>query len=403
MAAMKFSVAYSTRTFDFDVGEDRVVADWSGPDDLPAEAISDSVAHALDHPLDYPPLTQSVVPGDRVVVPLDPSTPAWPIIVRVVAERLASAGVAHDAVRLVSTGRLEGDALGLLPPGVSCSVHDPAERKNLAYLASTPGGTRVYLNRAVVEADFVIPIGRIGFDRGLRVCGPWSVVFPGMSDRPRHPTAPRSASEDARRARRTALGECRRINWLLGSRFQVGTIAGTESVSEVLAGDAEQVLKKGARRLAEHWVRHAPRKAELVVAGVGGAGAACRWDDVAAGLDCARHVVRQGGRIVLLTNLGETPGHALRSATMAEERGMNLKRLLRQARVEPEYRVAVSLFRALEFSKVYLLSVLPEETVEELGMVPLARPEEARRLVAAAQSCLFLSRAEETLARLDGE
>ncbi len=62
-------------------------------------------------------------------------------------------------------------------------VHDPDDRAQIAYLASTKEGRRVYLNRLLTDADVVVPVGRLGYDPILGFRGPWSLLFPGLSDR----------------------------------------------------------------------------------------------------------------------------------------------------------------------------------------------------------------------------
>ncbi|HEX8201150.1 MAG TPA: hypothetical protein VF590_11735, partial [Isosphaeraceae bacterium] len=59
--------------------------------------------------------------------------------------------------------------------------------------------------------------------------------------------------------------------------------------------------------------------------------------------------------------------------------------------------------RALVWADVYLLSALGEDVAEDLAMIPLGGPEEARRLAAASASCLLLSQAELTRAEVADE
>ena len=47
---------------------------------------------------------------------------------------------------------------------VTAETHDPADAKKLAYLATTKGGRRLYLNRSLVEADFWIFLTGRRFD-----------------------------------------------------------------------------------------------------------------------------------------------------------------------------------------------------------------------------------------------
>ena len=59
----------------------------------------------------------------------------------------------------------------------------PGIAAGLAYLAATKEGRRIYLNRLLTDADVVIPVGRLGYDPILGHRGPWSVLFPELSDR----------------------------------------------------------------------------------------------------------------------------------------------------------------------------------------------------------------------------
>jgi hypothetical protein len=54
-------------------------------------------------------------------------------------------------------------------------------------------------------------------------------------------------------------------------------------------------------------------------------------------------------------------------------------------------------------ARVYLLSGLPGETVEELSATPLEDAGQVQRLIDAGGSCLFLGDAHKALAVLSGE
>ena len=51
-------------------------------------------------------------------------------------------------------------------------------------------------------------------------------------------------------------------------------------------------------------------------------------------------------------------------------------------------------------ANLYLLSELPEETVEEMFATPLQKAAQAQRLIDAASSCLFIEEANKALATL---
>src|SRR5262249_38506282 len=141
------------------------------------------IREALEDPRDYPPLRQVVVPGDRVVIAVDPTIPEAKLVLETVLDILTTSGVqAGDSTVLIpsnGSGRWEAGSLGT----TSLVVHAPDDRSQLAYLASTQQGRRIYLNRLLTDADVVLPVGRVGFDPILGHRGPWSLLFPELSDR----------------------------------------------------------------------------------------------------------------------------------------------------------------------------------------------------------------------------
>ena len=158
-----------------------------------------------------------------------------------------------------------------LPAGVVRSVHDPDDRERLAYLATTSQGRRVYLNRLLTDADVVVPIGRLGYDPVLGYRGPWSLLFPELSDREtaRSFRSTTSSEWPDRDQPRLTLSESAEVSWLLGTQFHVGIVAGTRGPAEVIAGLESVVRTDGLRLLDQAWTFEAPAPAELVVVGIG--------------------------------------------------------------------------------------------------------------------------------------
>ncbi len=94
---------------------------------------------------------------------------------------LEQAGVDRDRVTVLSTAD-EAALHGVLPDGCELATHDAGDRVGLAYLAATQGGRRIYLNRLLTDANVVIPVGRLGFAPIMGYRGPWSLLFPELSD-----------------------------------------------------------------------------------------------------------------------------------------------------------------------------------------------------------------------------
>jgi len=189
------------------------------------------------------------------------------------------------------------------------------------------------------------------------------------------------------------LIESTEVSWLLGSQFQLGLIEGVCGVIRATAGLGSAVLERGSREVDEAWSVRAESRAELVVVGIGRPGETSRIADVARGLATARRLVQRGGKVVVLSRAEGTIGPAMQRLAGADEPGRGLA-ALRGHEGESDYIAARQLALALAWADVYVLSALGGETVEDLSMIALDRPEEARRLAALCNSCLVVSQAD---------
>jgi hypothetical protein len=113
----------------------------------------------------------------------------------------------------------------------------------------------------------------------------------------------------------------------------------------------------------------------------------------------ASRVIEPGGRIILLTRanpeLGEA-GDVLRSTD-------NLNTAARRLREgePPGHVAALQWLEAARHASLYLLSDLPDDTVEEIFATPLQHAKQAQRLLDAAGSCLFLNDAHKSMAVIE--
>ena len=212
---------------------------------------------ALEAPRDFPPLRQTVVPGDRVTIAMDPSIPDGSVILTAIAETLQEAGARAEGLTVLLPSASSEELERLLPHGTTVVVHDPADRSALAYLATTKEGRRIYLSRHLTDADVVVPVGRVGFDPILGYSGPWSVLFPELTDRATiadHWSRLRG-DEDARSAgwAQTNREESLEVSWLLGTLFHVGVIPGATGIRALAAGRERSVYDQGIAWLDELW------------------------------------------------------------------------------------------------------------------------------------------------------
>lgn len=396
---MSAAVEYPGGSLEFPFDDDRIVGAWSGPAGRSGDEVAGEIRRALERPLDFPPLRQAIVPGDRVILAVDPGTPELSTIVAAVVNVIESAGIDREQVCVLATDRGPEGWEASLPAGIAATIHDPDASGAMAYLATTSGDRRIYLNRELTDADFVLPIGPIGRDPILVARGPWSVLFPDMSDHETRRQLAAGATKGGAARSNAALDESQEVGWLLGNQFQIGVVPGSSGVAALLAGDAQAVRKAGLEATDAAWTLRADRRADLVVVGTGAdAGVEGTWSALALGAS----LVRRGGKVVALSGATGPIGAAASRLAGADGAGAALS-ALRGAEGEADYAPARQLADALSWADLYLYSGLDPDVVEDLGLIPLARPEEARRLAAASPQITLVSHAELTRGEIVGE
>lgn len=391
--------------FSCEIDADRVIAWPSAPE--PTSHLADDLRSALEHPLDFPPLEQAVIPDDRVTLALDRDTPEAPALIAAVWRVLQRRQVRPENVTVVqpppAARNAARDPRSELPEEVReqvvWSVHDPARERGCHYLASTAAGDRVYLAEAVVDADVVVTIGRIGFDPVIGHRGTNSVFYPGLSSSDAieraHGQGHSELDPDDTRPLRQMIDE---IGWLLGTQFSLQVIPSVRGgVAHVVAGAGESVFRHGKELLSEHWLVETDERAEIVVAAIDHDGDG--WEQLGAALETARHLVTRGGKIVILSDLDAEPGPGIELIQHCDNPRDALKPLRTQA--PPDLVPATQLAQALDWADVYLLSRLNADVVEELFMVPLGSAKEVQRLVEKSPAtCLFVAGAQYAYGRV---
>jgi nickel-dependent lactate racemase len=276
---------------------------------------------------------------------------------------------------------------------MTLEVHDPTERRRLAYLATTRQGRRLYLNRSLVDADQVVVLSGRGYHPWFGYTGAEMSLFPALSD---EATLKELTGEGDERTPAVLAEEAVEAVWLLGVPFLVQVVEGPgDSVADVVAGPIDSSAE-GRRGLDDRWRVTTDRPADLVIASLSGDPARHDFADVARALHAASQVVRVGGRVVLLTR-ADPDLTAVEVLLTAENPEAALTALRRQS---PN--AAAQLWAgAASHAHVYLLSDVSADVVEQLFATPMERADQAQRLLGADDVCLFLEDAHKTLAVLE--
>jgi nickel-dependent lactate racemase len=394
---------------DLEIEESRIRGVFAGP------AASPDPRHllraALESPVVFPPLEQAVIPDDRVVLVLDRDVPCSSIIVAEVWERLQERGIQPEALMVLQPSDLSAgppvDPRSELPTTVrdkvAWHVHQsvPEEEGGVHYLATTAAGERIYLAGEVLDADVIISIGRIGFDPLLGYRGTNSAFYPGLSTaeavKRMHGQGHSELGSEDERPLRQMVDE---VGWLLGTQFTIQVLPASDGgVAQIIAGATDSVFRKARQELSDLWTVHVADRVETVVVAVEEDAGGHGWNQVASAVALAKRLVSRDGRIIVLSQLEAAPGEGIEMLRRAEE-PRDAFRPLRQ--IAPADLIAATQFaQAVDWGRVYLLSRLDSDLVEDLFCVPIENEAEVARLLAADdESCLFIGSAQHADAKI---
>lgn len=360
--------------------------------DVPA-----AVRAALEAPLGFPPLRRALTPDDRITIVVDDHLPRLPELLGPVLEHLALAGVGPSAVTLLTADAGPQAWLDALPDDfaeVRVEVHNPAERKKLAYLATTRRGQRIYVNRTAVDADQVIVLGRPDADP-LLIRGGAGALYPALGDEAARQERADRLAETGPAPRAQALrDEAAEVAWLLGAPFLLQVVEGAgDEIVHVVGGPVD--TGDEARSLYEaRWGLTADRRADTVVATVAGDPERHDFSVLARALAHAARLVEPDGRIVLLTEASPELGPAAEVLRRAGDPERAVDLLRRQK--PPGMGAAMLWATAARRAQVYLLSRLPDDVAEELFVTPMEQARQAQRLAQGGR-CLLLEDADKAL------
>jgi nickel-dependent lactate racemase len=389
----------------FDVATDALLAHCAAPRGEPLVRVGEAVERALAEPLEFPPLAQAALPGDKVVLALGEAVPqAATIIARTVAVLLEAGVSASDVTILRTIEDAAIDPLAELDPVtrglVVALTHDPANRGSLSYLAASTAGEPIYINRAIHDADLVITIGSLRVEATPGYFGVPAAVFPTFSDEASQNRF-RSLRADEPRERRRLRQAVDEVTWLLGLHFTIQVVPGAgDTALHVLAGELDAVFREGSRRCNDAWSYSIPKRANLVVATIEGGAGEQTWNNVARALAAASHAGDRDGAVAICCGLSAPIGPGMQRVAGADDLGAALRDIGRHQPCDAW--AAAELVRTLQQRKVYFLSQLDEDLVEDLGMVPLAA-EQLSRLAARYDTCIVLSNAQRAWAQAADE
>lgn len=370
------------------------------------------VREALEHPFGFEALRRALTPDDHITLVLDDRLPHAAEMVAAVLEHLRSAEIGPDCVTVLTPPRAAptSDIVETSPlpeerwieelpdefADVKTEIHDPTDRKRLAYLATTESGRRLYLNRTLVEADFTVVLTGRGYDPVSGYSGAEVALFPTFGDEETRQAFAGTFSTHAPGAEPWPIrAEAAEITWLLGMPFFVQAIEGPgDTIQEVVAGLPNSTAE-GIRRLDARWRTHVAERADTVIATISGDTTRVDFLMLAKAAACAARVVKPNGRIALLTAAAPTlPETADQIRSMSDP--ATAAKFITKAK--PADGAAALLWcHAARNASIFLASGYPDDFVEELFATVIQTPSEVQRLIDTGGEVLIIPDAHKSM------
>ncbi len=262
-------------------------------------ALDTMTVQALSEPLEFPSVMLAVLPGDRVALAVDPNIPGIATVLQSVVEYLSEAQPSGidivlsdevcDSVREEIAAALAGTA--------ELHVHRSHARVGLRYIGADAGADPVYMNRFLVDAEFVLPIV------SERTCGlegefEHAGVFPEFADslsRRRFGLDPKLLA---------TLSPSDKFAMTLGVQVMLSVAADSAGRIASITAGTPQALHQYACT-ANH-ITALSETVSIVVASLDGSEQQQTWLNAARAAATASTLLENGGTIILWTRIRQS-------------------------------------------------------------------------------------------------
>lgn len=282
------------------------------------------ILRALTGPLNSRRLGEIVKPESKVAIVVDDATRPAPVslMVSAILEELTRAGVKDENIIVIFACGIHrpvtrDETVKLLNEDIVSHVktisHDP-RAPDLVHVGTTKRGTKVSLNRAFAEADVRILTGDVCLHYFAGYGGGRKSILPGI------------ASEEAVRHNHALLLDANARSGVLNGNpvhedmvdaarmakvdFALNVVINSKhEIVRAFAGELEQVFSEGVKLVDQMYRIQVDRRADIVVVSAGGEPFDVNLFQAYKAVDNALEVVKRGGVIVLVAELGEGHGN----------------------------------------------------------------------------------------------
>lgn len=353
--------------------------------------------HALDRTLDKPIGSLSFKnlfsTRDHVAIVIPDKTRGayFPPVLEVLLDRLNCLGIDNNQIRLVVGRGLHSphspkELRNLMGKRVYNSVkiidHDAWDKKNLVYLGKTSFGTKVKINRTVVESDKVITCGIIRHHYYAGFSGGRKLVLPGIAGyetiQQNHRLVFNFGSIPGKNPKASS-GQLQgnpinedmiEIARMLGVDFSINLVLNHHrEYTKIFCGDIVKAHQAGCKFLDHVCSVKLTQTADCIIASTGGYPLDINFIQTHKTIDHATKALRPDGIMLVLAECSEGIGSDtflpwFRHSTIAA-----LEKALRKEFVVNGHTALCTLMKAQQF-KIYLYSKLSDALIKRIHLNP---------------------------------
>ncbi|MGI8988433.1 MAG: nickel-dependent lactate racemase [Bryobacteraceae bacterium] len=299
---------------------------------VPLADESATIQRALDHPIDSKPLVELARGKSSAAISVCDITRPAPnrVVLPPLLERLDQAGIARENVTiLIATGlhrpatQPEIDEIVGRDIAAAYSVvnHNARDLSGHRHLGMTASGTPVHVDERFVSADLHITLGFIEPHLMLGYSGGRKLIAPGLAAQEtikvlhsprfmREPRATEGSIEDNPLHRELLeISRMARHDFLIDVALAPGrSAAGTRRIAAVFAGNPVEAHRRGVVYVSKIMLQNLDAPVDAAITTAAGYPLDLTFYQAVKGVTAASHIVKPGGRILVLAECREGAG-----------------------------------------------------------------------------------------------
>lgn len=394
---MIVKMPYGNDLLELELKEEEIAATLEAKP-LPEDDEETIIAAALKNPIGSAPLSDLVKSGEKAVIIVGDMTRAWVrhdrFLPALLAELNAGGLEDHHIAILSATGdhrpQSESEHRTLVGNTVYERVkvldHSSSDQENLIYLGTTTRGTPVWINRIVVEADRLIITGGIVYHFLAGWGGGKKAIIPGVSGRetimsnhglaflPGEGAGLDPAVCAGQHEGNPLCEDMHEAAALINPDFLLNTVIDEErgKIAKVFAGHYLHAHQAGCCFVDDHFKVPVAEEAEVIIASCGGFPKDINFYQSYKTIYNASRILKKKGTLLLISECREGVGneHFFKLFTAYSNNRARESALRRDYSIGGQMAYHSAL--VTEENDLLVLSEMPKETVEGMGMIPLS-------------------------------